>query len=84
MQDAAAARAKAPEQEVLEYSYNSRTRKWDVSKEVYQIENKAWAAGGHRRCSRCWRRGSDGMHVFKQYLKPARSEQARVLVILLW
>jgi hypothetical protein len=83
MQDAAAAVDKR-EEDVLEYSYNSRTRKWDVSKEVYQIENKVWATGGHRRCNRCWRKGSDGMHVFKQYLKPVCSEQVRVLVILLW
>ena len=70
-----AARAHAPEQEVLEYTYNSRTRKWDISNEIYEVETVVWSRGGHRRCQRCWRKGCESLLLWKQYLEPTSSEQ---------
>jgi hypothetical protein len=69
-------RARAPEQEVLEYTYNSRKRKWDISNELYRIEIEPYADGGHRRCWRAWKEDTDGLFLVKQYFHNASSEQA--------
>jgi hypothetical protein len=66
-----------PEKEVLQYTYDARAKKWDVFSEIYQVESIPWATGARRRCHRCWRKGSDDVLVFKQYLQPSSSEQAR-------
>ena len=69
-------------QEVVEYIYNTRTRKWDMSKEIYLIETfaqerkrrEAHGARGSLQC-RAWKRDSEDMFLVTQYRQTCNSEQ---------
>ena len=69
-------------QEVVEYIYNTRTRKWDMSKEIYLIETfaqerkrrEAHGARGSLQC-RAWKRDSEDTFLVSQYRETCNSEQ---------
>ena len=68
------------EQEVVEYIYNTRTRKWDMSKEVYRIETSERSSRGSHEARdslqfRAWKRDSEDMFLVTQYRQTCNSEQ---------
>ena len=68
------------EQEVVEYIYNTRTRKWDMSKEVYRIETSERSRRGSHEARgslqfRAWKRDSEDTFLVSQYRETCNSEQ---------
>ena len=67
-------------QEVVEYIYNTRTRKWDMSKEVYRIgtsersSRRSHEARGSLQF-RAWKRDSEDTFLVSQYRETCNSEQ---------
>ena len=68
------------EQEVVEYIYNTRTRKWDMSKEVYRIETSERSSRRSHEARgslqfRAWKRDSEDTFLVSHYRQTCNSEQ---------